>query len=200
MKIAYISSDMKTLIIHPNDTTTDFLNPIYAPILDKTVVRGGVTKGELLALIESHHRVIMLGHGSPRGLLSVGEFPDAGLYIIDDSFSDLLSEKENNIYIWCHASAFMSCNQLYGFGSGMFISEIEEAIYFDFGDVDWDVINESNNRFSEIVGKHINQPLDVLYENVIYEYGQLAETNPIAEFNLNRLFLKTKSVITQLQY
>ena len=130
----------------------------------------------------------MLGHGTPMGLLSVGQF-DERFFVIDNSFSDLLSEKRNNIFIWCHASEFMAYNQLCGFGTGMFISELGEANYFGFGDVDWDIIEESNSRFSSIMSKYINDPLDVLYENVIHEYGKLAETNLTAKFNVQRLFL-----------
>ena len=186
---------MNTLIIHPADTTTDFLKPIYTSIKNKTVITGGVSKFELRELIKSHHRVIMLGHGTPMGLLSVGQFKD-GFFVIDDSLSDLLSIKENNIYIWCHARDFMLYNQLNGFGTGMFISEVEEAHYFDFGDVGWNVIKESNYRFSSIVGKYINEPLETLYDKLIIEYGSLARENPIAQFNLERLLInKVKSFV-----
>jgi hypothetical protein len=78
---------MKTLIIHSKDPTTGFLSQIYAPLNCKTVVQGGITKSELRTLIESHDRVLMFGHGSPYGLLSVGQFPDPCPYIIDDSTS-----------------------------------------------------------------------------------------------------------------
>jgi len=188
--MAYISLTMKTLIIHPKDITTNFLKPIYAPIKDKTVITGGVSRSELRELIKSHHRVVMLGHGTPMGLLSVGQF-EGRFFVIDDSFSDLLSEIEDNIYIWCHASEFMTNNHLNGFGSGMFISELEEANYYDFGDVDWDIIDESNNRFSSIVGKYINEPIEILYGNLISNYGSLASENPIARFNLERLYYNT---------
>jgi hypothetical protein len=51
---------MSTLIIHPEDPTTDFLKPIYAPIKNKTIITSGVSKSKLRELIKSHHRVIML--------------------------------------------------------------------------------------------------------------------------------------------
>ena len=66
------------LIVHPKEPTTQFLSLIYAPLQNKTVIDGGVTKSELRELIEIHDRVIMLGHGSPNGLLSVGQFPVLG--------------------------------------------------------------------------------------------------------------------------
>ncbi|MGM0408353.1 MAG: hypothetical protein ACQERU_10225, partial [Bacteroidota bacterium] len=94
----------------------------------------------------------------------------------------------DNIYIWCHASHFMAYNQLCGFGSGMFISELNEAHYFNYGDVDWDIIEESNYRFSTIVGKYIDEPLEMLFDYLIVDYGSLARTNPIARFNIERLY------------
>lgn len=76
---------MSILIIHPKDTTTKFLKPIYAPLINKTIVTGGLNKSELRKLIETHDRVIILGHGTPNGLLAVGQFPNSGNYIVDYS-------------------------------------------------------------------------------------------------------------------
>lgn len=180
---------MSTLVIHPKDITTNFLKPIYAPIKDKTVITGGVTKSELQELITTHDRVLMLGHGCPNGLFSIGQFPDSSAYIIDESTVRFLNKKVNNIFIWCHANLFTLKFGLTGFFSGMFISEMGEAMYLNVCCTDWHHINESNEQFASITSKYIDKPLDVLYENVIHEYGKLAESNPIAEFNLNRLFL-----------
>ena len=125
---AYFSQIMKTLIIHPKDTSTDFLSQIYAPLKDRTVIRGGISKSELRKLIESYDRVIMLGHGSPSGLLSKGQFPDAGLYIVDESMVISLKNKSNCIYIWCYADTFLLNNGLSGLCTGMFISETDSQM------------------------------------------------------------------------
>ncbi|WP_340111006.1 hypothetical protein [Maribellus mangrovi] len=130
----------------------------------------------------------MLGHGTPMGLLSVGQFDDRS-FVIDDSFSDLLSEKEDNIYMWCHAREFMLYNHLCGLGTGMFISALEEAHYFDFGDVNWEFIKESNERFASTVGQYTDETLEILFDHLTIEYGLLATKNPIARFNLERLYL-----------
>ncbi len=181
---------MSTLIIHPQDSTTNFLKPIYALIQDETVITGGITKSELKKLIENHDRVIMLGHGSPFGLLSVGQFPKAGNYIVDYSMVDLLSQKTDNIYIWCHADKFVKMNRLKGFCSVMFISEVSEAFSWGYFVANTKLIDESNDLFAETVSKYVNEPLDVLYKNVLREYRVLSETNPIAKFNLERLYFK----------
>lgn len=181
---------MKCLVIHPEDQTTTFLRPIYAPLKNKTVISGDISKSELQGLIDAHEQVIMLGHGSPMGLLSVGRFPDTGPYIIDDSMVNSLKRKTNTIYIWCNADQFVQRHGLSGLFSGMYISEIEESLFFDFWDVDWKMINESNDVFSSILSQHINQPIDVLYEKLKYGYGLLKHSNPIAKYNHDRLYLK----------
>ena len=89
---------MKNHVIHPKDPSTDFLSPIYALLKNKTVIDGGVCiNSELRKLIENHDRVIMLGHGTPNGLMSFGQFPEAGFHIVDESMTDLLKSKTNNI-------------------------------------------------------------------------------------------------------
>ena len=132
------------LIVHPKEPTTQFLSHIYAPLQNKTVIDGGVTKSELRELIEIHDRVIMLGHGSPNGLMSVGQFPGAGFHIVDESMVELLKNKTNNINIWCHADQFVQKHGLSGLCSGMFVSEIEEEICYGFDDIDGEIIDESN--------------------------------------------------------
>ena len=66
---------MKSLIIHPEDPTTDFLIPIYERLKNKTIIKGGVSKSELQELIESHDRVLMLGHGSPLWVIKLRSVP-----------------------------------------------------------------------------------------------------------------------------
>ena len=180
---------MKTLIIHPSDPSTKFLTGIYATLKNKTVITGGITKAELQKHIDNHDRVIMLGHGSPMGLLSVNQFPDCGSYIIDDSMVELLRNKAKNIFVWCNSNEFVQRHSLQGFNTGMFISEVSEAWYYDYWDIDQDCINESNDGFSFIVSNHINESIDVLYQNVISEYGVLAKRNPIVQFNRKRLYI-----------
>lgn len=185
---------MSTLIVHPKDYTTDFLKPIYAHIEDKTVIRGGIRKTHLMKFIEEHERIIMLGHGSPRGLLSMGQFYMTGNYIIDWSLAEILSQKTNNIYIWCYADQFVQQYRLHGFYTGMFISEVSEAYYWGLKYCTQKVIEESNIVFAEMVSQNINRPLNTLYHNVIQDYSLISKSNPIAKFNLERLHLTAKEM------
>lgn len=178
---------MRTLIIHPADKSTDFLCPIYEDIKNKKVIRGGISKKELLKAVHSHQRIMMMGHGSPMGLFAVGQFEQEGFmsYIIDHNFVSAL-QKKDNIFIWCHADQFVNQHQLCGYYSGMFISEIIEAVLYDY-DVSEDIIEESNHHFSKIVSNYIDRTSEQIHKQVSEEYGLIAIHNPIARFNLERL-------------
>ncbi len=53
---------MKTLIIHPDDRSTDFLKPIYENVTNATVVTGGVSKKDVKQMIIEHDQVMMMKH------------------------------------------------------------------------------------------------------------------------------------------
>jgi hypothetical protein len=178
----------KTLIIHPDDETTDFLKPIYAKIENKTVITGGFTKTEIINEIIKHDRIMMMGHGMPEGLLSVGQFEGYDFsFIIDNSTAELLKSKSDSVFIWCHADRYVRKNNLTGFFSGMFVSEASEANIFQLP-TEKKLIDESNNRFSEILSTHIEKPSDIIHREVTKEYGKLIKNNPIAEYNHQRLY------------
>ena len=182
---------MKTLIIHPSDPSTSFLDVVYESIPNKTVITGGITKDEVRKLIEEHDRVMMMGHGSPGGLFAVGQFRDYRSYcsyIIDNTMVPLLSEKDNSVFIWCNADKFVDGFRLKGFYSGMFISEVGEANYCGLPGTPQEVVDESNYGFVNIIAKHINEDTEVIYDNVRNEYGLIAEENPVALYNHKRLY------------
>jgi uncharacterized membrane protein (UPF0182 family) len=132
----------------------------------------------------------MMGHGSPSGLFSCAKFGDNDYsgFIIDHTMVEVLSSKEC-ISIWCNADQFMNRHQLYGFYSGMFISEVGEAKYCGLPDTILETVTVSNNYFSSLVGEVINEPLSVIYEHVMNNYELLTEDNPVALYNHNRLYL-----------
>lgn len=180
-----------TLIIHPKDPSTTFLDIIYKDVPNQTVITGGMSKREVNKLIEQHDRIMMMGHGYPQGLFSVGQFSESYGVIIDHTTVGLLKEKENNVFIWCNADQFVRHYKLKGFFSGMFISEVQEAKYCAVYGTDQELIDESNYGFCNITAKYINEPQNVLYENVMKEYGEIAQNNPVAFYNHNRLYLNS---------
>ena len=118
-------SDKKTLVIHPTDNTTDFLHIIYENHLDDwTIINDcDIKQEELKELIRMHDRIIMVGHGTPSGLLNPKN--DYKSLIIDDSFADLLREK-NTLSIWCNSDCYFRRNNIKGLHTGMIISEVDE--------------------------------------------------------------------------
>ena len=107
-----------------------------------------------------------------------------------------LKNKSNSIYIWCHADKFVNKYGLSGFCTGMFISENREKNYYGFYNIEEYLIDQSNDQFVSVLSKYINEPLNVLYQKLLREYELIARTNPIARFNIERLYL-TRSAINK---
>jgi len=185
---------MKILVIHPKDNTTDFLIPIYMNLKsfpdfdDVTIIRGG-SKEEVDEQIQLHDRIMMMGHGSPQGLFAVGQFGMQGM-IIGHSTVPLLENKEC-IFIWCNADKFVERYNLKGLYSGMFISEVSEAYGCGLPGTPQEVVDESNDFFAAEFGLVSDKPLTEIYNTVKYNYNILAENNPIAEYNSERLYLNS---------
>ena len=187
---------MKTLVIHPDDRSTDFLIPIYMNLKsfpefnDVTIIRGGMTKDEVNEEIKKHDRIMMMGHGAPMGLFSIGKFNGNGSYIVDGHTVQYLRDKEC-IFIWCNADRFVEANNLKGLYSGMFISETTEAAYCGLPGTSQDIVTESNDFFAKELGEVSGGSLDEMYQHIKYTYGILAEGNAVAEYNHNRLYLNS---------
>jgi hypothetical protein len=186
---------MKTLIIHPDDRSTDFLKPIYENVTDATVITGGLTKSEVNQLIEQHDRIYMMGHGSPSGLFGVGKFLPESVtvgygpgFIIGNDTVELLRNKEC-IYIWCNADQFVTKHNLKGLYSGMFISEVGEAYYCGLPGTPQSVVDTSNDSFARWMGENANMTLTEIFHNTMDNYEVLAMDNPVADYNAQRLCL-----------
>lgn len=175
---------MKTLVIHPKDTSTDFLSPIYAD-KDWTIIRNSVIpKSHLRGLIHEHDRIVMLGHGTELGLgrivMERGVETWSG-FMIDSTYVDLLRDKIG-VYIWCNANVFVEKYQLKGFYTGMIISEFEEAqMYSVPTSSQW--ISESNKDFALAIKNSIDEDDMLEKAKLLYE-GNSA----VVEFNRNNLF------------
>jgi hypothetical protein len=167
---------MKTLVIHPKDETTDFLTRIYSKH-DWTVVNTNMPKHQLKKMIVEYDRIIMLGHGTERGLIGFGDA------FIDSNYVYLLRDKIG-VYIWCNANVFVEKYGLKGFYTGMIISEYEEALY-ECVNTTYHEIEESNVLFSNAIEESINKP------NMLTEVKNLYITenlNRTMQFNQQNLF------------
>jgi hypothetical protein len=170
---------MKTLVIHPKDSTTDFLSEIYS---DKewTVINTNTSKKLLNEQIKTHDRIVMLGHGTEKGLLGFNKF------VIDSTWVYLLREKIC-VCIWCNADVFVNKYGLKGFYTGMIISEYEEAIMCCVPtNSHW--IAESNTDFALAIKNSIDE------ENMLEKAKLLYEGNStVVEFNRNNLYYEALS-------
>jgi hypothetical protein len=178
----------QTLVIHPDDRSTDFLRAIYDNLSGVTRVTGGHTKPQLMKMVEAADRVFLLGHGWAQGLLSMGQFPDS-FTVIDRDFVPLLRQIQGatSLCIWCHASTFTQNHDLDMFATGMFISEQKECTETGVQASDAQ-IDASNNGFCKILAEGIHLPHAQLREKVRQEYGLLTADNPVAAYNHAQIF------------
>ena len=170
---------MKTLVIHPKDSTTDFLSEIYRE-KDWTIINTNISKKVLKEQIKTHDRIVMLGHGTEKGLLGFNKF------VIDSTWVYLLREKIC-VCIWCNADVFVKKYVLKGFYTGMIISEYEEAIMCCVPtNSHW--IAESNTNFALAIKNSIDE------ENMLEKAKLFYEGNSaVVEFNRNNLYYEALS-------
>jgi len=177
--MAFSTSIMKTLVIHPEDATTAFLSQIYEG-RGWTVITNPRTSSKILKdAIKAHDRIIMLGHGSEDGLLTKVPFRA----LIDSDYVYLLREK-SCVGIWCNADVFFTKYGLNGFYTGMIISEMDEALMYCLHEATSSQVNESNAMFATAITNAI------MSESMLSDakIGYKSEDNPIILFNQNNLF------------
>ena len=180
---------MKTLIIHPEDKSTDFLAPIYENIFPKTVIRKDTLDVEVRAEIKSHDQIIMLGHGTPSGLMNVSRI-GTGAFSINHTHVDLLRDK-HCIFIWCDADQFVQKHKLRGLFTGMFVSEDRELFFCKEGRPA--EIDPSNSLFAETLGRCLVEhkaDYQSAFAGVDLSYGELARENKVAAYNHSRWYAR----------
>jgi hypothetical protein len=185
---------MNTLIVHPFDRTTDFLEDIYST-LDATVIRGDVSQAFLIRQLEAAERIYMLGHGCPQGLLGFMKL------IIDDRHVPYLEGKEL-VSIWCNADGFYSKHkELEGLYTGMIISEPMEARVFNVN-ASQAQINTSNFKLSAAVREALEVFDPKFAAEQVREFytaeGKFVQTNgnPVIEYNKHNIY-STYQIVDQ---
>ena len=171
---------MKTLVIHPQDITTKMLSPIYENKKDWTIINYNISNSKLINLIKEHDRIVMMGHGTPYGLLGYNK------YVIDSSFVQYLREKKECVHIWCNADEFVKKYNLKGFTTGMIISEQQEANFCHVNATLEDV-NNSNTLFAESIKNSIDLSSEEMCKKVITNYNTNNNSNVI-NFNKERIY------------
>lgn len=168
------------LIIHPFDSTTDFLQNVYLHLEGIEIIRGNVGKGKIRAAIRRHEKIVFLGHGCEKGLFGYGRL------FVDSSFVQFLREKEC-VYIWCNANVFVEKYGLSGFYTGMIISEVDEAIMCCVPFENGAEIRESNKAFALAIKLGIERSADemcrIFFDNYLHK-------SYVGDFNRTNIFIK----------
>lgn len=180
-----------TLVIHPKDISTGFLTRIYKD-KDWDIIRSWPNdQASLKRLMDCYDRIIMMGHGTPSGLLNTDSFYTNNLvipqYVIDNFFVDLLQKKET-ISIWCLSDRFARQYKLPGFHTGMIISEVCEAQYV-LGKMPLTAEEtlDNMNLFADAIGRHIDDPnLLKMQKSIQEEYNR---DDPVSVFNRENIIM-----------
>lgn len=123
------------LVIHPKDKTTAMLSALYDGLEAQVVADYRTTKemGRLLHHVSTQERIMLLGHGSDKGLFfreddSKNEFDKI---IVGHSHRYHLHNHGSNIVaVWCNADQFALAEGLHGLFTGMIVSELSEALLY----------------------------------------------------------------------
>ena len=107
------------LVIHPKDKTTAMLSALYDGLEAQVVADYRTTKemGRLLHHVSTQERIMLLGHGSDKGLFfraddSKDEFDKI---IVSHSHAYHLRKHGGNIVaVWCNADQFARAEGLHG--------------------------------------------------------------------------------------
>jgi|PlaIllAssembly_1097288.scaffolds.fasta_scaffold754698_1 hypothetical protein len=141
---------MKTLVIHPDDVSTEFLKEIYRDKGYTVETRWNAPMSTIRKLVRTHDRIMFMGHGGPSGLFGYT------MHLNNPHFVKLLKKKET-VCIWCNADKYVESVGLVGFYTGMFISEVGEASYFGIKKTQKE-IDYSNNLFVQNFREVMDSP------------------------------------------
>lgn len=185
------------LVIHPDDRTTDFLTPSYQG-LSATVLTSQKNMFNLRENMREHDRIIMMGHGSPGGLMMPvgtiygvddvdGQLEKYSMYSINSNFVDILKTKPI-VAVWCNADQFVLKHDLHGFYTGMVISEMCEANYCNVHKCNTKDLEESNTLFTKALKEaiKIQSPESVKVFKEIYNNPN----NEIMNYNRQRIYYR----------
>ena len=181
-----------TIVFHQTDTTTVMLDPIYAgkgfDVYKESAYSGTLSRDSIHELIKRHQRVVCLGHGTPRGLLSG---------IIGEEEVPFLKDKKI-FSMWCYAATFWKDNGFEGHGiltSDNFPSEVWECKSACNATVSSEWIYDNMMLAGEIAGKAMDIGWDNPQAGCDYfrkEYSEKSKVTTddekkVVEFNTNSM-------------
>lgn len=125
------------LVIHPKDRTTAVLAPLYAECPDARMLDCTLSGAEISRTIRHTpraERIMLLGHGCDKGLLwrEDDTKPEFDRTLVGHPQAAQLRHHGGNIVaVFCHADQYARAEGLHGLFTGMIISELHEAYFYD---------------------------------------------------------------------
>lgn len=176
----------KVLVIHPDDRSTDMLKAVYEGKGYDVINDPGISDEDVVEQIKSHDKIIMLGHGTPYGLIAWNRDSGEVRYIINDSHADLLKTKET-YSMWCHSDEFFETHGMKGFHSGMIISEEMEARMYGIIEFNDEEIAES--MMPLMYAMHDTIEMEDLHEMKRIILERYNANDPVTWFNRRNIFI-----------
>lgn len=176
-----------TLVIHCADRSTDMLSQIYNGKGWDVLRDGNIDKEELHQLLQSHERIVCLGHGTSSGLINV----QGGGTVIGASEAPYLKDKKLFV-IWCNADGYFNAHHI---GNGQFItgnmpSEVWECRAAGCGEISSELMLENITYWSKLCADVVDRALagdaqgavDYVRDKYIEKYGD----HPVTIYNAER--------------
>lgn len=179
------------LVIHPKDKTTAMLSALYDGLEAQVVADYRTTKemGRLLHYVSTQERIMLLGHGSDKGLFfraddSKDEFDKI---IVGHSHAYHLRKHGGNIVaIWCNADQFARAEGLHGLFTGMIVSELNEALLYQVKTTQEELDRENVKlamRLRTLLDERI--PLSEIHKRML---AMDDVQSPLTTFNYNNFY------------
>lgn len=180
------------LVIHPKDYTTAFLSALYDGVENTVVINDNRSRANFNHVL--HHtpqndRIMLLGHGSDKGLLwreddTVPGFD--GVLIGHPHIYHLRNHGSNIVAVFCNADKFAMAEHLHGLFTGMIISEIDEAVEQGVNSTEEEIELE-NRKFASRLRSLLDEAVP-LYE-IPRRMLELDDSHtPLTEFNYHRIY------------
>lgn len=122
------------LVIPPKDKTTAMLSALYEGLEAQVVddCRSIKEMGYLLHHVSTQERIMLLGHGSGKGLFYRADDSKEGFdkIIVGHPAYHLRKHGGNIVAVWCNADQFARAEGLHGLFSGMIVFELSESLLY----------------------------------------------------------------------
>lgn len=180
------------LVIHPKDHTTAYLSALYKGVDNAVIISGNISRADLNHKL--HHtpkseRILLLGHGSDKGLFWRNDDMEPGFdgIVLGHPHTYHLRNHGNNIVaVFCNADKFAQTEHLHGLFTGMIISELSEAEEYGIQTSEEEIKCE-NLKFAVRLRTLLdsNVPLYEIPERML----ELDDRHsPLTDFNYHRIY------------